>query len=138
MPFVIILVGLLAVISTVKGTYRDLGTEIVTDLKGSAGNVGYIYWVSSIVAIGAVGYYTPLQKFSRLFMFLIIIGMVLSNQGLFAKIQEALKSTGTTPSAAPSGSQAAATNTGAQNAQTVATATNVLATVGKELLIAFV
>jgi hypothetical protein len=114
-----------------------LGTEIVTDLKGSAGSVGYIYWVSSIVAVGAVGYYTPLQKFSRLFMFLIIIGMVLSNQGLFAKIQEALKSTGTTPSAAPTGSQAAA-GTNTTNVSNIADASKLLSTIGPELVMAFV
>jgi hypothetical protein len=91
MPFLLLIIGFMAVVSALKGTYTQLGQELVTDLQGSVGSTGYIYWVSSIVAIGAIGYYTPAQRFSRAFMILILVGMVLSNQGLFAKIQAALK-----------------------------------------------
>lgn len=131
MPFVIILVGILAIVSVVQGTYKELGNEVVTDLAGSAGNIGYIYWVSSIVAVGAIGYYSPLQKFSRLFMFLIILGMILSNQGLFAKIQQALKS-GPQSSGANSGDQINA----AQVTQSIGQSMQTITSIGETLALA--
>lgn len=124
MPYVLILIALLAIASAVKGTYAELGAEIVTDFKGSAGVPGYIYWVSSIVAVGAIGYYSPLQKFSRAFLVLILLGMVLANQGLFARLQSALQNpvepsqppAGTTTNASTqsTNSQQSSLNNGAQ------------------------
>jgi len=91
MPLLLVMIGVVVLASAIRGTTVQLGQQFVQDLKGSAGNVGYVYWVSSIIAIGSVGYYSPAQKFSRAFMFLIITGMVLANRGIFAKIGEALK-----------------------------------------------
>lgn len=91
MPYILLLIGALAVATAIKGTYASLGQELVTDIKGSAGNPGYLYWVSAIIAVGAVGYYSPAQRLSRAFMILIILGMVLANKGLFARLQAALQ-----------------------------------------------
>lgn len=100
MPFVLLIIGFLAIVSAIRGTYSALGAQIVSDLKGTGSRplsgigpvqpAGYVYWVSAIIAVGAVGYYAPMQKFSRAFMVLILLGMVLANQGLFAKLSQAI------------------------------------------------
>lgn len=118
MPFLLITIGIVILASAFKGTTAQLGQQFVQDLKGSAGNVGYVAWVSSILAVGALGYYAPAQKFSRAFMFLIISGMVIANKGVFAQINSALKNpvepqtnTGTQTASAASSGATASTNT---------------------------
>lgn len=92
MPFVLLIVGLLAVVSAIRGTEQQFGAQLVSDLKGAPGSPGYIYWVSAIIAVGVVGYYAPLRTFSKTFMALILLGMILANQGLFARLSQALQS----------------------------------------------
>jgi hypothetical protein len=135
MPFVLLIAGALAIASAIKGTYAQLGQQIITDMKGSAGSPGYLYWVSAIIMIGALGYYAPLQKFSRAFMVLIIIGMVLATKGgVFSKLTDALKNPVEPPqtSGTPQGS-ATAPASGQQSslqsgAQALSTATELIDT----------
>lgn len=87
MPFALILIGLLLVITGAKGTQGALVNELREDFTG-AGN--FTYWVLALGSIGALGYVDSLRTFSRWFMALIIIAMVLSNQGFFQKLTEAL------------------------------------------------
>jgi hypothetical protein len=95
MPFLLLIVGFIAIVSALRGTYADLGKQVVSDLQGSSGSPGYLYWVASLIIVGAIGYYSPLQKFSRAFMFLILLGMVLAaykkNNQVFAQIFSALQ-----------------------------------------------
>lgn len=91
MPFALVIPGLIVILAAIKGTYKELGSELVDDFKGTTGSVGYMYWVSSIAVVGALGYYAPMQRFSRMFMVLILLGMVLANRGIFAKFKDALQ-----------------------------------------------
>lgn len=130
----------MVLLSAIKGSYLAFGNQIASDLTGkSTGSgqapVGYIYWVSSIIAVGLLGYYSPLQKFSRTFMFLIILGMVLANKGLFNQLADALKqgpkqSTGSTSASA---TPATATASNADTATTLANATTALNTAAELL-----
>ena len=89
MPFALLLIGALLVTAGVRNKLDELGALLAGDFSGE-GN--FFYWVGGIGALGAVGYYRPLQNVSRLFLFLIIVSMLLSDQGFFAKLQEALQS----------------------------------------------
>lgn len=95
MPFLIIIIGVMVLLTAIKGTYQQFGNQLYSDLAGASTSGsqtgGYIYWVSSIIAVGLLGYYSPLQKFSRTFMFLILLGMILANRGIFQQLQQALK-----------------------------------------------
>ncbi|SRR5216684_428138 len=108
MPFVLVIAGILMIVTGAQGTYSQFATQVGKDFTGP-GN--FVYWVASIGAIGAVGYVESLQTISRLLIGLVIIAMVLSNKGFFAKFQAALNAGPTTPqpglalgSTAPSGS----------------------------------
>jgi hypothetical protein len=128
MPFLLLIVGFIAVASALKGTYQQLGQQVVSDLQGSAGSPGYLFWVASLIIVGAIGYYSPLQKFSRAFMVLILLGMVLAaykqNNQVFAKIFQALQ----TPQVA-----SAATPTATPSASPMSTATSALSSGTSEL-----
>jgi len=93
MPYVFIIVGLVMVIASVRNTVRDNGTDlglqtlIAGDFKGK-GN--FIYWVTAILIIGAIGYIKPLQPVSRAFMMLVVLVLFLSNKGVFTKFNQAL------------------------------------------------
>lgn len=89
MPFALVFIGLVLVVTGAKGTMRELGAELREDFIGP-GN--FTWWIASLGAIGALGYIPELRSFSRWFMALIIISMIISNRGFFAKFTEALQS----------------------------------------------
>lgn len=76
------------IVTGAKGTYAQFGSQVASDFTGP-GN--FTYWVAAIFGIGALGYIDALRTFSRLFMALILISMVLANKGFFAKFTAALK-----------------------------------------------
>jgi len=88
MGFVLAVIGLVLIVTAAKDTYTDFGKEIASDFTGP-GN--FTYWFAAIGAVGALGYVKSFEKFSRAFMFLIVLAMLLSNQGFFAKLQQALQ-----------------------------------------------
>jgi hypothetical protein len=102
--FVLVTVGLLMVITGFKGTYAAFGSQVASDFTGSQ---PFTWWVLAIGGIGAVGYIDSLRTFSRLFMALILIVMILANGGFFAKLTAAIKQG---PVAPPAGTGSLSTN----------------------------
>lgn len=98
MPFALVFIGLLLIVTGAKNTYREFGAELTADFTGQ-GN--FTWWIASLGTIGALGYIKELQTFSRLFMTLIIVAMILSNRGVFAQATSALQSGPKTPASAP-------------------------------------
>lgn len=100
MAFVLVIAGILMVVTGAKGTYAQFGQQVASDFTGP-GN--FTYWVVAIGAVGSVGYIEALRGFSRMFMALILIAMVLSNKGFFAKFTDALKTGPVAPQAIGAG-----------------------------------
>lgn len=94
MPFVLVLAGLLMIITGAKGTYVQFGRQLASDINGQ-----FLYFAAAIGGLGALGYIDALRTFSRLFMALILIVLVLSNGGFAQKFLEALKSGPVAPEA---------------------------------------
>lgn len=94
MPFALIGIALILLVSGVKGTQKDLGNLIVGDFTGQ-GN--FIYWVVSVMAIGGLGYIPKLKPVSDAFLVLILLVLFISNKGFFAKFNEQLGSATVTP-----------------------------------------
>lgn len=97
MPFALGIIGLLLIISGARGTYGQLKELLVDDFTGE-GN--FFYWIVALGVVGSIGYIQGLERFSRTFMALIILAMILSNRGFFNRFMEALqslKSAGTVP-----------------------------------------
>jgi hypothetical protein len=117
MAFALIFVGLLLVISAVRGTTSQLAALVQSDFVGQ-GN--FVWWVAVIMAIGAIGYIGPLRTLSKAFLALVIVVLVLTKGnpqmpagGLFRQLYDELnKATATAPAvptaAAPAAPTAAA------------------------------
>jgi len=90
MPFALVTLGLLMIVTGARDTYKQFGEQVTSDFTGSG---GFLYWVAAIGAVGALGYVPSLRTFSRVFMGLIIIALVLNkkNSNLFANITAALQ-----------------------------------------------
>jgi hypothetical protein len=87
MPFALVLIGLVMIVSAAKDTHRAFGAQLLKDFTGP-GN--FLYWIAAIGAVGALGYIEQLRVFSRYFMALILVAMLLANKGFFGQLQEAL------------------------------------------------
>lgn len=88
MPFVIILLGLVLIVTGVKGTQKDLLALIEGDFTGDN---NFVYWLLSLFVVGAVGYIPQLKKISDAFMGLIILVLILRNGDFFDKFVAQLK-----------------------------------------------
>lgn len=89
MPFLIIIIGLLLVVTAFKGTTGRLGQMLVEEFTGQS---SFLYWAVAILVIGAVGYIKPLKGLANSFLVLLIVVLFLSNKGFFGKFSTALKS----------------------------------------------
>lgn len=120
MPFGFITIGLIMVITGVKGTHAALGAQLQKDFTGDR---NFIYWLLAIGVVGSIGYVEneKAKTFSHLFLVLIIVAMVLKNGGFAQKLMEALQqgpvkiaapitATSSAPAAASSSSSASSSN----------------------------
>lgn len=88
MPYVLVIIGLLMVVTGARGTYVPFGRQVASDFTGPN---NFTYWVVGIGAVGALGYIDALRTFSRLFMTLVVLVLLLHNKGFFAQFSAALK-----------------------------------------------
>ena len=94
MPFALIIIGTVFLVAGV----RDKSDELLTLLKSDfTGPDNFLYWMVSILLIGAIGYIKPAQPFSRAFLVLLIVVLFLTNGnpklnggGFFAKFNSQL------------------------------------------------
>lgn len=105
MPFALLLVGLLLLISGVRNTQDTLFSTVKGDFTGQN---NFIYWFVAILIIGSVGYIPKLKPISTGFLALVIVVLFLkkgnstgAGGGLFAQLTSALSSTSTGVSANP-------------------------------------
>lgn len=89
MPLILAVIGIILVVSGIRGTQKQLAQQLKQDFTGQ-GN--FIYWLLSLGLIGSLGYIDDLKTFSRTFMALIIIAMLLSNKGFFTKLNASISS----------------------------------------------
>lgn len=94
MPFALVIIGLVMIVTGAKDTHCAFGKQMTEDFTGKN---NFTFWIASIGAVGALGYFQSMRDFSRMFMALILIGMILAQQraasgGFFAQFSAALKS----------------------------------------------
>ena len=91
MPFVLLLIGLLLFITAWNGTTGLLANQLRSDVFGDNGKNGFLYWSVAVIIIGSIGYIKSLQKLSDAFILLMLIVFIISNKGVFAKFNDALR-----------------------------------------------
>jgi len=100
MPFVILMIGIALAISAYRGTHRDLGSLLASDFSGPN---NFFVWIASIIGIGAIGYYKPLQGVTRGFIGLILLVLILATgekKGLFKQFVDAISNLQASPESA--------------------------------------
>lgn len=93
MPIFFIGTGIILLITGVKGNPSELWQLVVGDFTGQN---NYIYWMVAILVLGALGYVQSLKNVSRLFVALVVLVLLLHNQGFFAQLQAFINSTQST------------------------------------------
>lgn len=94
MPLLLIGTGLILLIAGVRGNPSALWTQVASDFSGPN---NFLYWLVSIVALGALGYIKGLENLSRLFIVLLLAVIFLkSDTGFFAQLQKFINSSSTT------------------------------------------
>jgi hypothetical protein len=88
MPFALAIIGIIFMVTAVKGTTTQFFGLVSADFSGS-GN--YVYWVISILIIGSVGYIKKLQPVSDMFLALVLIVMFIANKGFFSQFMSAIQ-----------------------------------------------
>jgi len=110
MPFALIIVGVVLLVASARNTQSQLYTLLAGDFTGQD---NFIFWLVSILIIGAVGYIPKLKPLSVAFMTLVIVVLFLKRGnaqgvggGFFSQFTSAIATTQTaTPTiAASSGS----------------------------------
>jgi len=111
MPFILITVGILMIVVAIRNTQTALGQQITADFTGP-GN--FFYWIAALFIVGCVGYIDALKGPSRAMLALILVSLILKNQGFFQKFAEQLKQgSAAPPPSGPTPPQQAGTNVGA-------------------------
>lgn len=82
MPFALLTIGMLLIITGFQDTYKQFGTQLEKDFSGPN---SFIYFLVAIGAVGAIGYVKELESFSRAMLALIIVALFLGavNKGGF-------------------------------------------------------
>jgi hypothetical protein len=97
MPFVFGIIGIVLIISGVRGTVVGSNPSLVSLVKSDlTGQPNYTEWMLAIFIIGAIGYIDELKTISRLFMALVVIGLLWSNKGFFSQLTSESSSSDTT------------------------------------------
>lgn len=88
MPLALIIIGLLLIVSGARGTYPQLKQLLISDMTGPH---NFLLWIVALGGVGCLGYIPQLEKFSRVFLALVIISMFLAEKGFFTKFMSALQ-----------------------------------------------
>ena len=102
MAYTLIVTGLLMILTGLHNTHRQFGSQIASDFTGP-GN--FTWWLLALGMIGGVGYVPKLRPVSTAFLTLIVLVLVLSANGLFPKLTQALQIGPVAPKTSASTSQ---------------------------------
>lgn len=84
MPFVFGIVGILLIVSGVRGQSQTLFSLLKSDFSGQP---NYFEWMVAIFFVGAIGYVKELSTISRMFMFLVLAGLLYQNKQVFTELK---------------------------------------------------
>lgn len=105
MAFALLIVGAFLLVAAVKGTQGDLAKLFKNDFTGQN---NFIYWMTAIFIIGAIGYIPKLKGLSTMFLGLVVVVLFLKKGdpsgiggGFFSQFSKGIASTAaTTPAPA--------------------------------------
>lgn len=87
MPLFFAVLGAAFLIAALRNKQGDLLTLIEGEFKGTSGGTNFAVWALALLLVGGIGYVRQLKPISNGLLALLFIGIVLSNQGLIAKLR---------------------------------------------------
>lgn len=97
MPIVFGVIGIILIVAGVRDTLTGSNPNLVDLVKADlTGQPNYTEWMVAIFILGAIGYIQELRTLSRLFMAIVVIGLVFSNKGFFAQFAAQTTNSNTT------------------------------------------
>ena len=122
MPFVLLIVGAILILTAYRNSYGDLATALETDVPGFA------KWALALAVVGGLGWVPGMQTISRWLLALVIVAIVLSNknwQTFFTNVQTISSlPAASTASATPAAAYVASPTTPATQAQISGSSSN--------------
>ena len=88
MPFVLIIIGAYLLVCALRGSENALGLLLKGDFTGQS---NFVYWLVAVLIVGSIGYVPAFRKISDLFLVLLVIVLLISDKGFFAKITSAIQ-----------------------------------------------
>jgi pheromone shutdown protein TraB len=92
MPFALIVIGLVLLVTGVNNTQAQLFTLVKGEFTGSN---NFLYLAASIGIVGAVGYIDKMRSISNVFLGLVIVAIIFSHAGFFSSLVSQLSQTKT-------------------------------------------
>jgi hypothetical protein len=86
MPIAFGVAAVILLVAGVRGKTSDLVALIKSDFTGQP---NYFEWIVAIVLVGAIGYVDELKTISRMFLGLLVLGLLWSNKNVFAQFSQA-------------------------------------------------
>lgn len=90
MGWPIIVIGLALLMVGIRGKVEEFHSLLADDFGPNSGS-NFIGWIMALLFIAAIGAYRPLRPISDGFLALIVIAILLSNQGFFARLEEQIR-----------------------------------------------
>lgn len=113
MPFVFVVIGLVFLVSAIRGTQDALFTLVKSEFQGKG---SFVSWAAAIMILGAIGYARPVRPIADAMIGLIILVMILVNKGnFFAQLNQGITSP-VSPTVTPAASTGNANGTTANSA----------------------
>lgn len=91
MPILILFVGILLITAGINNKMGELGSLVKEDFRPTENVAGFHVWIIAIFVAGSLGYVKEFKPVANAFLALIVIALLLSNKGFFAKFTDALK-----------------------------------------------
>jgi hypothetical protein len=113
MPFILLIIGGILIVTAFRNTYGDLATELETDVPA------FFPWALALAAVGALGWVPGLRPVSRWLLALVLVVLVMKNYSAFFSN---LKGLGSAPSASTAQTTPASAVVSAPTSATVTTA----------------
>jgi len=88
MPLFVIIVGLVLLVSAVRGTEKDLFAALSDDFTG---NNNFFTWVIALAILAALGSVKEIRPVTQGFLFLVLLVIFLQNKGIVQKFIDEIK-----------------------------------------------
>jgi hypothetical protein len=104
MPYVLVLFGTILFVAGIRNTQAQLWSLVVGDVSGQD---SFLVWIAALAVVGGIGYIPKLKPLSIALMTLLLLVLIIKNNGVFAQLSSFVQN----PGATASGSSPATTAT---------------------------